>query len=232
MPIFFFNVNWAALNVPPFRPWWQQVFYHGTYDRDDKLVDWVYREYAPGDGVSRHALRGTRNTWLIPEVVKAGNRLVVAESVMEAIQHTGSDCEFFEVQFDHLYEVPWGANGPAPLPPNASDAAVARITHLAKHRSTRRIDRQFELISATSTRCRGVAGKPRISVNGKLRASRTVDLIDTIAEELDLELFQRFRAIYHSGGMLCDESVGRILREASDPNWFVLEPLSAVVHSH
>jgi hypothetical protein len=90
------------------RPWWQYVFYHGEYDRDDKLVDWVIRDYSPGDGLTRHPLRVRRNTWLVPDLMREGIRFVVSTRVRDALAAAGSACEFLEVAFENLYEIPWG----------------------------------------------------------------------------------------------------------------------------
>lgn len=210
------------------RPWWQYVFYEGEYDRDDKVVGWVIRQYAPGDGRVRHPLRVRRNTWLVPDVAKAGIEFVISERVRDALAATGAACEYLEVVFDHLYEIPWGNGIAPPLPDDAPEDAIERMTRSPRSTSRRKFGRYFELISPHEQGLKPSPGLPRLVVAGDLHNTRTVEVGgNRFTVELDAARMEKYQAVYYGGaGLICTQRVADVLREASDPAWYALDELA------
>lgn len=228
LKLYYFAENYKAAIEQP-RPWWQYVFYHGQYDRDDRVVDWVIRQYTPGDNARRRPLRIRRNTWLIPAVTTAGILIVVSEQTRDALIQAGSGCEFLEVVFENLYEIPWGTGIKPPLNDNASEARIEKLTRSTQFGSSRELGRHFELICPRAERCcRPVPGRPSLLVNGKLKCTRTVEVGgDSIAVEMDAAQALHYQSLYHGGcGLICTEQVGEVLSQAASPEWFALDELT------
>jgi len=226
--LFYFSVNYAAL-VQERRPWWEQVFYHGSYDRDDKLVSWVIQHYVPNDGKPRYPLKACRNTWSIPAVAKTGIEFAVSEKIRDQFRDIGSKCEFLEVTFEYLYEVPWGDGIASPLPDDASDARIAKLTRSQKYASEQRPGRFFELVAPIQEHCLPRAGGPSISIAGELTLTRTVELEKQVRIEMDPKCLSDFQVVYHGGaGLICTSQAANILRESCDPRWFAFDPLFIV----
>ena len=224
---FYFSENYLAA-ISRRRPWWEYVFFHGEYDRDDKVVDWVIRRYSPNDGMKRHPLRIHRNAWLVPNVTTAGISLVVSEKVRDALVRIGTTLEFLEVVFEHPYEIPWGEEFIPPLDDAASDATIKRFTKEKRFATDPISHRRFEIIAPAAKKCNPLDGQPYVLVTGKLEHTRTVEVPgDVINIAIDAGQFLHHQALNYGGcGLICKREVADVLMESAHPEWFSRDELN------